>query len=66
MTIEEIAMSHLGTVRNAVNDLFAQKEKIDQEIAKLKEYITNCENVISDYQHVNSQNSNKEVGIRGL
>jgi plasmid maintenance system antidote protein VapI len=66
MTIEDMAKAHLETVRKAVNDLLAQKDKIDSEIARLKEYITTGESVILNYQHVSSLDSKKEVEIRGL
>jgi signal transduction histidine kinase len=66
MTVEEMAKAHLETVRKAVNDLLGQRDKIDTEIARLKEYITTGESVILNYQHVNSLDSKKEVEIRGL
>jgi plasmid maintenance system antidote protein VapI len=66
MTVEEMAKAHLETVRKAVNDLLGQRDKIDSEIARLKEYITMGEGVILNYQHVNSLDSKKEVEIRGL
>jgi plasmid maintenance system antidote protein VapI len=66
MTIEEMAKAHLETVRKAVNDLLGQRDKIDSEIARLKQYITTGEAVILDYQHLNSLDIKKEVEIRGL
>lgn len=59
MTVEEMAKAHLETVKNAVNDLLVQRDKIDAEIARLKEYITTGEGVVLDYQHVNVVDSNK-------
>lgn len=66
MTIEDMARAHLETVRKAINDLIGQKEKIDSEVARLKEYVTMGENVIADYKHVNSVDSNREPEIRGF
>lgn len=53
MTIEDMAKAHLDTVKKAVQDLMAQRDKIESEINKLKEYIKTGENVINDYTHVN-------------
>ena len=66
MTVEEMARAHLETVRKAVNDLLGQRDKIDSEIARLKEYITTGEGVILDYKHSNSLDSKREIEIRGL
>jgi len=54
MNIADMAKAHLETVRNAISDLSAQKSKIENEIARLSEYINQCNQVISDFEHVNS------------
>lgn len=35
----QMAESHLQSVNKAINDLVAQRENIDQEIDKLKQYL---------------------------
>lgn len=37
--IIQMAESHLQSVNKAINDLVAQRENIDQEIDKLKQYL---------------------------
>lgn len=37
--VVQMAEAHLQTVNKAINDLLAQKENIDQEIDKLKQYL---------------------------
>lgn len=53
MTIEDMAKAHLDTVKKAVQDLMAQRDKIESEINKLQGYIKTGENVINGYTHVN-------------
>lgn len=55
MNISDMANAHLETVRGAVRDLFAQKEKIDQEITRLSQYIQQGESVVTDFSHVNDE-----------
>lgn len=38
-TVIQMAESHLQSVNKAINDLVAQRENIDQEIDKLKQYL---------------------------
>jgi prefoldin subunit 5 len=37
--VVQMAEAHLQTVNKAINDLLTQKENIDQEIDKLKQYL---------------------------
>jgi len=40
-TVMMMAEAHLKSVQNAINDLEQQKEKINQEINRLNEYLKN-------------------------
>lgn len=40
-TVMMMAEAHLKSVKNAINDLEQQKEKINQEINRLNEYLKN-------------------------
>lgn len=63
MKIVDMAKAHLEAVRNAMADLANQKSKIENEIARLSEYIKQGEAVISDFEHVNSGDSNLNFSI---
>lgn len=53
MTIEEMAKAHLENVKKALHDLLVQREKINQEIEKVNEYLKQGEAIVLDSQHVN-------------
>tara|TARA_B100000073_G_C23569649_1_gene507558 strand:+ start:662 stop:823 length:162 start_codon:yes stop_codon:yes gene_type:complete len=53
MSIVDMAKAHLGTVRQAINELQVQKDNADKEIAKLTEYLKKCE------AELNSASDNK-------
>jgi len=55
MNLSDMAKAHLGNVQVALNDLVKQKEKIEQEINRLVEYLKEGESIVLDYEHVNAQ-----------
>lgn len=57
MNIADMAKAHLEAVRNAISDLAVQKSKIENEIVKLTEYTKQGEQVITDFEHVNSDSN---------
>ena len=54
MNVNDMAKAHLEAVRNAISDLAVQKSKIENEMVKLSEYIKQGEQVVTDFEHVNS------------
>jgi len=56
MNLTDMAKAHLGNVQGALNDLVKQKEKIEQEINRLVEYLKEGESTI-----LNSEDVNKNV-----
>ena len=50
MKIEEMAKAHLDNVSSAINDLLAQKKKIQDEVERLSTYISQGEKVLLEYQ----------------
>lgn len=57
MNIVDMAKAHLEAVRNAISDLTTQKAKVENEIVRLTEYIKQGEQVITDFEHVNSDSN---------
>lgn len=53
MTIEEMAKAHLENVKKALNDLLVQRQRINEEIEKINEYLKQGEALVLDSQHVN-------------
>jgi hypothetical protein len=43
MSIEDMAKAHLGTVRQAIQELQVSKENAEKEIVKLTDYLSKCE-----------------------
>tara|TARA_B100000085_G_scaffold198507_1_gene182084 strand:+ start:241 stop:405 length:165 start_codon:yes stop_codon:yes gene_type:complete len=54
MSIEDMAKAHLGTVRQAIQELQVQKDNAEKEIAKLTDYLLKCE------AELNSASESKE------
>ena len=54
-----MAKAHLGNVQGALNDLVKQKEKIEQEINRLVEYLKEGESTILNSEDVNKNVSDK-------
>lgn len=54
MNLTDMAKAHLGNVQAALGDLLKQKEKIEQEIARLSEYLKEGETLVLDHEHVQS------------
>lgn len=55
MKIEEMAKAHLDNVSSAINDLLAQKKKIQDEVERLSTYISQGEKVLLEYQEQNKE-----------
>lgn len=47
MDLTDMAKAHLGNVQNALVDLYKQREKIDEEIARLTNYLKEGESIVS-------------------
>jgi len=50
MNIEEMAVAHLQTVQQSINELENQKNLIDQEILRLTEYLKAGQETIDSSQ----------------
>lgn len=61
MNLSDMAKAHLGNVQVALNDLVKQREKIEEEINKLVEYLKQGESIILDHEHVNAPISESNV-----
>ena len=59
MNLTDMAKAHLGNVQVALNDLVKQKEKIEQEINRLVEYLKEGESTILNSEDVNKNVSDK-------
>lgn len=59
MTIEEMAKAHLENVKKALNDLLIQRERINQEIEKINQYLVEGQSLVLSNENVN-QVSNEE------
>ena len=46
MELTDMARAHLENVQGALRDLFAQREKVDQEIARLSAYLKEGESLV--------------------
>lgn len=57
MTIIDMAKAHLESVKSAINELYSQKQKVEQEIENLSNYVSKCQAIILDSEHVNNQSS---------
>lgn len=53
MNLADMAKAHLGNVQVALGDLLKQKEKIEQEIARLSEYLKEGESLVLNDEYVN-------------
>ena len=60
MTIEEMAQAHLENVKKVLNDLLIQREKINQEVEKINEYLRQGEALVLDHKHLNEPVSTEE------
>ena len=54
-TMKEMAEAHLGNVQKAIADLEAQKAQIDEEIARLKVYLSECVEVLKSNTNDNAE-----------
>jgi uncharacterized protein YicC (UPF0701 family) len=54
-TMKEMAEAHLGNVQKAIADLEAQKAQIDEEIARLKVYLSEGVEVLKSNTNDNAE-----------
>lgn len=52
MELADMAKAHLSNIQNAIVDLYKQREKIEEEITKLTNYLKEGEELVSQSQTV--------------
>lgn len=52
MELTDMARAHLSNVQGALRDLYAQREKLDQEIARLSAYLKEGEQLVLSQETV--------------
>ena len=57
MELTDMAKAHLANVEAALRDLFAQREKIEQEINKMSNYLKEGEALILSQQASNVEST---------